>query len=45
VAPKMFAGTDDHGLKELDNDAILLARGKTAFTKTVPTCLLTFILW
>jgi hypothetical protein len=30
VSPKMFAGTADHGLKELDNDAILLARGQTA---------------
>ncbi|KAL4931581.1 uncharacterized protein BDV17DRAFT_240034 [Aspergillus undulatus] len=30
VGPKMFAGIDDRGLKELDNDQILLARGKTA---------------
>ncbi|KAL4821361.1 Argonaute complex, subunit Arb1 [Aspergillus spinulosporus] len=30
VSPKMFAGTDDRGLKELDNDMFLLARGQTA---------------
>ncbi|RDW62902.1 uncharacterized protein DSM5745_10013 [Aspergillus mulundensis] len=33
VSPKMFAGTDDRGLKELDNEQILYARGLTAIDK------------
>ena len=33
VGPKMFAGTDDRGLKEMDNEQILLARGKTAISE------------
>ncbi|KAL4982779.1 Argonaute complex, subunit Arb1 [Aspergillus falconensis] len=33
VSPKMFVGTDDRGLKELDNDTILLARGQTAIDR------------
>ncbi|KAL4802332.1 Argonaute complex, subunit Arb1 [Aspergillus unguis] len=33
VSPKMFAGTEDRDLKNLDNDEILLARGQTAINK------------
>ncbi|KAL4951121.1 Argonaute complex, subunit Arb1 [Aspergillus filifer] len=33
VGPKMFAGTDDRGLKEMDNEQILLARGNTAISE------------
>lgn len=30
VSPKMFAGSDDRDLKNLDKEDILLARGQTA---------------
>ncbi|KAL4919790.1 Argonaute complex, subunit Arb1 [Aspergillus aurantiobrunneus] len=33
VSPKMFAGTNDRDLKELDNDQVLLARGQTAVSQ------------
>lgn len=42
VAPKMFAGTDDHGLRVLDNDAILLARGQTAIHQDRANLLIDF---
>ncbi|KAL4943246.1 hypothetical protein BDV06DRAFT_234870 [Aspergillus oleicola] len=35
VGPKMFAGIDDRGLREMDNEQILLARGKAAISEDI----------
>ena len=33
VGPKMFGGVDDHDLKEMDNEEILLTRGQSSIAQ------------
>lgn len=33
VSPKMFAGVDERGMKEMDKEDILLARGNTSINQ------------
>lgn len=42
VSPKMFAGVDERGMKEMDKEDILLARGKTSINQGCSNLIIDF---